>query len=211
MEPPSPLPKRFKLQLKDGIELSWRWKRHSVLVLLWLMCWCPPACGMYGVGLVRGMNVVDKNKSITTYEHNPWLGALLIAGAVLTVATFFYTILLNLLNRTTLRAGDEKLSVRHGPLPLPGVALRAGDISRVEARLSWLGQRMIKSTRGEAEFTEIRSSGQLLTGQYSVYAVDLQGKSHLLVSKLDTHEQSDWVVRELRRALGMPQPVEEES
>jgi hypothetical protein len=209
MDPRPPLPERFQLRLDGGLELSWKWKRYPLTTLLFFLCCCPGTCVGYGEGLISGTVQITENGKFVRHAHIPWLGYLLIAGAILTAAVLLYTLLVNRLNRTTLRAGNERLSLRHRPLPLPGIELHASDIVRFEGRLSRKAQRMIEFSQQRPESSRRRYSPQDFKGEYEVYAIDRQGKRHRLLSELDTKEQGAWLARELRRALGMRLPEEE--
>jgi hypothetical protein len=209
MDPRPPLPERFQLHLDGGLELSWKWKRHQVMSLLFFLCCCPGSCGFYGEGLVSGTVRVSSGGKFVGYAHIPWLGYLLIAGSILTAAVLLYSLLLNLMNRTTLRAGNERLSVRHRPLPLPRLELHASDIVRIGEQLSRRAQRMVEFSQQQRASSRRRYSPKDFKGEYEVYAFDRQGKRYLLVSELETQEQAAWLARELRRELGLRQPGEE--
>ena len=180
--------------------------------LLLFLCCCPGPCGFYGEGLVSGTVRIKENGKFVGYAHVPWLGYILIASSLLMAAALLYVFLVNLVNRTTLHAGHERVSVRHGPLPLPGLELHANDIVRIEEQLSWSVQRARAPSQQRPESSRgPRDSPKDFTGKYAVYAIDRQEKRHLLVSDLDTKEQGGWLARELRRALGMRQPEEDGS
>lgn len=197
----SPLPERFTLQREDGaLELSWSWKQQPVLSLLPILlfvCCCPTPCGLYGQALVKGTVAYKPNNSFQGYLKIPWLGYLLIAGAVLFSAALLFLELASRVNRTTLRAQDGWLRVTHRPIPIPKTELHADDIVGFKPSLS-----RTVSRKGEAKKLPPRAGpGE----EYRLDAVRRNGTHYRIVSDLETLEQCAWVERELRRALGMPE------
>lgn len=195
----SPLPERFKLQREDGaLELSWSWKQQPVLALLPVVlffCCCPMPCGLYGQALVEGTVEYKPNNVFAGYLKIPWLGYLLIAGAVLFSVAFLLLSLGTLVNRTTLRAERGWLRLSHRPIPIPKTELHADDLVGFEPSFSTPVSR--RSER--KKLPPAAGPGE----EYRLDVVHRNGTRYRVVSDLETLEQCAWVERELRRALGM--------
>jgi hypothetical protein len=196
---PHPLPERFTLQHEnEALVLSWPWKRTSLWQLLVFLFCCPAPCGLYGQSLVEGTVVLERNGSPDGYVKIPWLGYLLVAGAILFIATLLFAAVLSRVNHSTLRAEPGSLRVRHWPIPLPGTELRASDIVRFEPESS-------RAARARDSETPPKVGPD---DEYRLYAITRDGKRHRVLSALETLEQCAWVERELKRALGMREQVE---
>ena len=195
----SPLPERFTLQREAGaLELSWSWKTQPALAFLPVVlffCCCSMPCGGFGQGLVRGTVEYKPNKVFAGYLKIPWLGYLLIAGAILFSAAFLLLALGTLVNRTTLRAERGWLRLSHRPIPIPKTELHADDIVGFEPSLST----PVSSKGGPKELPPAAGPGE----EYRLDAVHRNGTRYRVMAELETLEQCAWVERELRRALGM--------
>jgi hypothetical protein len=215
MDPHSPLPARFQLRFDDGLELSWRWRPPGVPSMLvgllaFLGC-CPGSCGLLGKGLVQGTVEITREDQSVGYMRIPWLGYLLIAGSLLVTAASLVILLLSLVNRTTLRAGHQRLSIRHGPIALPGLELLASDILRIEPRLSrkarqWMEFKQRHPDPEDPAPAEDPASPEDFTGEHTVSVVNRQGEQRAVVSGLETEQQAAWLARELMLALGLLPP-----
>jgi hypothetical protein len=204
---PHPLPERFTLQHEnEALVVSWPWKRTSLWQLLIFLFCCPAPCGLYGQSLVEGTVALERNGSPDGYVKIPWFGYILVAGAILFIATFLFSALLSWVNHSTLRAEPGSLRVRHGPIPLPGTELRASDIVRFEPETSSRVARERNSDTGAPFLSSSPSANPSKVGpddEYRLYAITRDGKRHRVLSALETLAQCTWVERELKHALGM--------
>jgi len=125
-----------------------------------------------------------------------WYSAVLVGGAP-TVAALFpllhvavgvgltYTTVAGLFNSTTIEVTDDRLSVRHGPIP-------------------WIGNRALPTDEIRQLYTErLVSGGKSKKETFTIHAIVASGPTIPVVSRLDEITQALYIEKEVERHLGI--------
>ncbi|MEM1209317.1 MAG: hypothetical protein AAGI54_08620 [Planctomycetota bacterium] len=105
----------------------------------------------------------------------------LAAGVVIT-----YAVIATLFNTTTIDVNDRELSVRHGPLWVPGnKTLRSLDIKQLYCK------------------TKVNNGKNGTTFSYQLFAIKNDGKEEKLLTNLDQQSHAIYVEQQIERVMGI--------
>jgi len=180
--PEVPLPQRVTLEdtLGGGIVIRRRWFQGSfVFLAVFCTIWFGFLAVWYTVTLKSGAPILFSLFPVVHVVVGLFLGYFTLAG---------------FLNTTTIAAGDEKLAVRHGPIPWRGVPeLAASRITQLYCK------------------ERIHRGKNSSTTSYEVWAALDEGQPRKLVSRLSEPEQALFIEQRIEKALGLadrPMPAE---
>jgi hypothetical protein len=96
-----------------------------------------------------------------------------------------YSTTAGLINKTTVRVGFERITVRHGPVPYFGKTISAMDIKQLYSK----------------EKTSYSSRQRSVS--YEIHAMTQAGKNVKLVTRLESSEQALFIEQEIEKYLGI--------
>lgn len=171
--PKAPLPPKFKLDDRFGVlTISWRWFSPAYIFLAFFcVAWDSFLVFWYSMALGTGA---------------PWVFAVFPIVHVAVGAALTYATVGGFVNSTTVRAGEGRLAVRHGPLPWPGnLELDSSEIDQLYC----------------AE--KVRDGKNGTSRSYEVYAVTPANEKRKLLEGLPDADQALFVEQGLEEHLGL--------
>lgn len=169
-----PIPQRFAVAREDGdVRVSWRWfKMQTLFTLFFVIAWDSFLVFWYAQAL----------------PSDDWIAVVFPIAHVAVGIGLTYSTLTGFLNRTTLRARGDTLTVSHGPLPWRGnVTLDCLQIRQLYVN----------------ETTRTDSDNGKKTYSYELCAMLADGREHTLVKALDQQSEAKYLEHVFERALGI--------
>jgi len=172
--PPAHTPRNTTAE-RDGADLTitWRWfKLLYLAAVAFAIVWNAGVMGFWQTALSPGTSLVDRLPALP-----------FVAAGVFLV----YVALTGLLNSTRLTANDDRLTVRHGPIPAPGGrTIRTSDIRQLFCT---------KRTRHS------RNAHPVTT--YRVRVTLKDGRTRTLLWALDDFDRALFIEEQIEKHLGI--------